>query len=109
MRARLAGVEVIGHRVGAQVRAAIGYVGVGLVVGLRDPVDVVGALTCGGVGCYLAASRADAGSEPGASFKQGYGVDVPAADHLVQPAGMGDIPAAYADGKLIHTDQKKAI
>ena len=45
MRARPAGVEVIGHRVGAQIRAAIGYVGVGLVVGLRDPVDGVGALT----------------------------------------------------------------
>src|ERR1700761_8866313 len=109
MRARLPGVVVMRNHVGTQERATIGYVGVGLVIRLRNAAGIAGAQARDRVGRYLAASGADAGGKPRARFHQGYGIEVPAAEGLVQPVAVGKVLAAFAERKLINAGQKKAI
>src|ERR1700733_4211161 len=109
MRARLPGVVVMRNHVGTQERATIGNVGVGLVIRLRDAAGIARALARDRIGRDLAASGTDAGGKPGAGFQQGYGIEVPTAEDLVQPVAMGKVLAAFAERKLINTGQKKAI
>src|SRR3984957_8449977 len=109
MRARLTRVVIMRNHVGAQERATIGNVGVGLVMRLRATAGIAGALARDRVGRHLAASRTDAGGEPWTGFQQGYGIEIPTAEDLVQPVALGKVLAAFAERKLINAGQKKAI
>src|SRR5277367_844884 len=109
MRARLTRVVVMRNRVGTQKRATIGYVGVGLVIRLRDAAGIAGALACDRIGRDLAPSGTDAGGKPGPSFHQGYGIEVPTADNLIQPVAVREVLAAFAERKLINAGEKKTM